>query len=115
MPPKRPPNPKSSKPVKPVKPATPAKPVAPPAVGDTIEIDLEDMAQGGATLGRYARKIVFVPYGIPGERVRAKITRIEENVLFAEGTTLLAASADRVLPKCPHFGPGRCRGCQWQH
>src|SRR5689334_22379591 len=75
MPPKRPPNPKSSKPAKPArpgKPVTPAKVVPPPELGATIEVDLEDMAQGGAALGRYARKIVFVPYAIPGERVRAK-------------------------------------------
>jgi 23S rRNA (uracil1939-C5)-methyltransferase len=34
---------------------------------------------------------------------------------FAEGLTLLEASADRVQPRCPHFGPHKCAGCQWQH
>ena len=35
--------------------------------------------------------------------------------LFARGIRLLAASADRVAPRCAHFGPGRCWECQWQH
>jgi 23S rRNA (uracil1939-C5)-methyltransferase len=29
--------------------------------------------------------------------------------------TLLDASADRVYPRCAHFGPGRCGQCHWQH
>ena len=28
---------------------------------------------------------------------------------------MLAASPDRVVPPCPHAGPGRCGGCDWQH
>src|SRR5258706_2089573 len=28
---------------------------------------------------------------------------------------MLEASEARVQPRCPHFGPGKCGGCQWQH
>src|SRR5690606_8040881 len=65
--------------------------------------------------GRADKRTVFVPYTIPGERVLARITQDKGRVAFAEGVRLLDASADRVYPRCPHFGPGRCGLCHWQH
>ncbi len=73
------------------------------------------MAQGGRGLGRYDGKPVFVPYTLPGESITAEITGERGSVLFAQGLRLNAASGDRIAPRCPHFGPGRCWGCQWQH
>ena len=86
-----------------------------PLHGQTIELDIRDMAHGGKGLGMYRGKPVFVPYTLPGESITAEITGGRGKVLFARGTQLKAASADRVAPLCPHFGPGRCWGCQWQH
>jgi 23S rRNA (uracil1939-C5)-methyltransferase len=81
----------------------------------TIELELTAMAHGGKALGRNGKRTVFVPYTIPGERVLAHITQDKGRVAFAEGVRLLEASADRVYPRCPHFGPGRCGLCHWQH
>ena len=83
--------------------------------GRSIELDIRDMASGGRGLGFYQGKPVFVPYTIPGESITANITGERGKVLFAHGTRLKAASADRVSPRCRHFGPGRCWACQWQH
>ncbi len=80
-----------------------------------IEIELESMAHGGSALGRVDGQVVFVPYTIPGERVQARVVRQKGQALFAEGVTLLESSADRVFPRCPHFGPTKCGQCQWQH
>lgn len=80
-----------------------------------IDIELEAMAHGGSALGRLNQQVVFVPYTIPGERVRARIIAEKGRSLFAEGITLLDASADRVIPECPHFGPRKCGRCHWQH
>jgi 23S rRNA (uracil1939-C5)-methyltransferase len=82
---------------------------------DIFELQLDAMAHGGSALGRHDRRTVFVPYTIPGERIQARITQDKGRVAFAEGVTLLEASADRVFPRCPHFGPGRCGRCHWQH
>ena len=83
--------------------------------GKTIALDIQDMAQGGSGLGIYRGKPVFVPYTLPGESITAEISEGRGKVLFARGAQLIAASRDRIEPRCPHFGPGRCWGCQWQH
>lgn len=83
--------------------------------GRRVELEISDMAQGGRGFARYEGKPVFLPYTIPGEAVTAEIREQRRSVLFARGLRLRAASADRVAPRCPHFGPGRCWECQWQH
>lgn len=82
---------------------------------DVFELDLTTMAHGGRAMGRHQGRVVFVPYTIPGERIEARQTGRSGRVAFAEGLRLLKASVDRVWPQCPHFGPGRCGQCQWQH
>lgn len=82
---------------------------------DAFELQLTTMAHGGRAMGRHQGQVVFVPYAIPGERIEARLTGRSGRVMFAEGVTLLEASADRVWPVCAHFGPGRCGQCHWQH
>ncbi len=59
--------------------------------------------------------MIFVRHALPGERVRAVVTEDRGSHLFADATDVLAPSADRVPAPCPHAGPGRCGGCDWQH
>ncbi len=83
--------------------------------GQKIALDIHDMAHGGSGMGRYRGRSVFVPYTLPGESIIAEISGGSGNALFGRGLQLKAASADRVTPQCPHFGPDACWGCQWQH
>ena len=85
------------------------------AIGRVIELDIEAMGHGGRGLGWHEGRAVFVPYTLPGETVRARITGQRGGALFAQGQKLLAASGDRAAPHCVHFGQGGCWGCQWQH
>ncbi len=80
-----------------------------------FDLELIAMANGGNAMGRHEGRAIFLPYAIPGERVSARIVEERGRVAFAEGVTLLESSLDRVYPACPHFGPGRCGRCQWQH
>ena len=81
----------------------------------TITLDLTAIAHGGEALGHHAEKVVFVPYALPGERVRARIVEERARWARAELLEVMTISEDRVEPPCPYFGPGLCGGCQWQH
>lgn len=82
---------------------------------DILDLHLTAMAHGGAALGRSQGRVVFVPYTIPGERVRVEI--VESHGRWAQGRLLevLEPSPHRVTPPCPHFGPEQCSGCHFQH
>lgn len=82
---------------------------------ETIRVELTTMAHGGDALGRHEGKVIFVPYAIPGETVRAEITEDKEHYAFACLVEVLEPSPQRVDPPCPFFGQGKCGGCQWQH
>jgi 23S rRNA (uracil1939-C5)-methyltransferase len=81
----------------------------------TFELALTGMAHGGSAVGRHEGRAIFVPYTIPGERVTAHITQDKGHFAHGEALEILNPSESRVVPRCPHFGPGRCGGCQWQH
>lgn len=82
---------------------------------EKIRVELTTMAHGGDALGRHEGKVIFVPYAIPGETVRAEIIEDKEHYAFARLVEVLDSSPQRVDPPCPFFGQGRCGGCQWQH
>ena len=81
--------------------------------GDLIEFEITSLAFGGDSVGRYQDFAVFVPGGLPGERVRVKITQVKDQFATGEIQTVLRHSPDRVTPVCPIFE--ECGGCQWQH
>lgn len=78
-----------------------------------IELTLERPAHSGYAVGRHDGKTIFVRYGLPGERVRARITQDKKSFAFADTIEVLDASSERVTLHCPHFGV--CGGCHWQH
>ena len=83
---------------------------------DLLELEVGAMAGGGGCVARAPDgKVVFVRHSLPGERVLARITASTSSYLRADAVEILAASPDRVEPPCPHAGPGRCGGCDFQH
>lgn len=80
--------------------------------GGRIELTLDSMACGGDAVGRHKGQVVFAPLGIPGERVRARVTEPHRTYCRAEIEQVLEPSPSRIEPRCPLFG--RCGGCQWQ-
>lgn len=65
----------------------------------TLELQLDGIAQGGDGVGRYDGQVVFVRGGLPGERVRVRITERKASYLRGEVETLVEVSPDRVEPR----------------
>jgi 23S rRNA (uracil1939-C5)-methyltransferase len=75
--------------------------------------DITDLSHDGRGVARTGGKTVFIDDALPGERV--EWVRLRRGRNFDEGRLerVLAASPDRVEPRCPHFGV--CGGCALQH
>src|SRR5258706_3143040 len=56
---------------------------------------------------------VFVPFGLPSERVSVRLTDEKKNFARGEIIEILEPSKDRIDPKCKHFG--ECGGCHYQN
>ncbi|MBL8119546.1 MAG: TRAM domain-containing protein, partial [Anaerolineae bacterium] len=51
---------------------------------DTFELDLTGMSHGGSAIGRHQGRAIFVPYGVPGDRVRVRIVQDKGRFAVAE-------------------------------
>jgi 23S rRNA (uracil1939-C5)-methyltransferase len=78
-----------------------------------FEARVLDLAHDGRGVTKLDGKTVFIADALPGERVVA--SRVSRRRSHDEAVLLevLEASADRVSPRCPHFGT--CGGCSLQH
>jgi 23S rRNA (uracil1939-C5)-methyltransferase len=85
---------------------------APVVKGQEVDVRIESLAYGGNGVGRVDGFVVFVRGGLPGDRVRARVTKTKRG--FAEASTeeVLEPSPRRVEPPCPYFGV--CGGCRFQ-
>jgi 23S rRNA (uracil1939-C5)-methyltransferase len=84
-----------------------------PAALPTRTVRLESLVHGGAALGRDGGRVVFVPFGLPGELVRVAIVEERPDYLRGRLLEVIEPSPDRVAAPCVYFGA--CGGCNWQH
>lgn len=81
---------------------------------EAFELQMTGHAYGGESFGRAPDgRMVFVPYTIPGERVRVAPADIHQRWGRARLIEVLEPSPDREAPRCKHFGA--CGGCHYQH
>ena len=77
-------------------------------------VRIEKMVFGGDGLARLKDgRAVFIPYSLPGEKLKVRITETKKRFARAEILEILEPSKDRISPKCPHFTV--CGGCHYQH
>ncbi|MDC0301304.1 methyltransferase domain-containing protein, partial [Akkermansiaceae bacterium] len=80
---------------------------------EVVELKIETLSNLGAGIAKPDGWVVFVPFALPGERIRAKVWRNEANCSHADLVEILEPSPDRIEPHCRHFAT--CGGCQYQH
>lgn len=78
-----------------------------------IEVEIATLGAQGDGVAEIDGRQVFVPYALPGDRVRVRIDGERNGVMQGRLETLLRAGPDRVTPVCAHFGA--CGGCLLQH
>ena len=87
--------------------------MAPPVTKDQeLELTVDSLAYGGNGVARLNGFVVFVRRGLPGDRVRARVTKVKRNHAEALATEILEAGAARVDAPCAHYPA--CGGCRFQ-
>ncbi len=76
-------------------------------MAEVLNIESLDLEARG--IARREGKVVFVEGALPGERVAADIVRRKPSYEIARTVGGLRPSAQRVTPRCAHFGVWRLR------
>ncbi|MEE3717821.1 23S rRNA (uracil(1939)-C(5))-methyltransferase RlmD [Tumidithrix elongata RA019] len=80
--------------------------------GQTISLEITDLADSGDGVGRHEALVVFVPDTVPGDRIEAKLVKVKHSYANASLTKILAPSPHRIRAAC--IVADKCGGCQWQ-
>ncbi len=80
--------------------------------GELVEVDIQDLAYGGRGVGRLGKLVVMVAGGLPGDRARARVTRMRRTLAEADLEELVRPSELRREAFCVHNPV--CGGCKLQ-
>ncbi|HSL63548.1 MAG TPA: 23S rRNA (uracil(1939)-C(5))-methyltransferase RlmD [Gaiellaceae bacterium] len=85
---------------------------APVKVDQELELHVDSLAYGGNGVARTGGFVVFVRRGLPGDTVRARVTKVKRNHAEALATAVLEPGPQRVEAPCAHYPA--CGGCRFQ-
>ena len=77
-----------------------------------LELTVESLAYGGNGVARLDGFVVFVRRGLPGDTVKARVTKVQRRHAEAIVTDVVAPGPLRVEAPCTHFPA--CGGCRFQ-
>ncbi len=75
-----------------------------PSRGDELELTVDSLAFGGNGVARLDGYVVFVVGAVPGDRVRARVTRPKRDYAEAITVEILEPSPERIPAYAPHPG-----------
>jgi 23S rRNA (uracil1939-C5)-methyltransferase len=82
------------------------------STGEDVELHVDSLAYGGNGVARLNGFVVFVRRGLPGDTVRARVTKVKRGFAEAVAEEVIAASPLRVEAPCAHYPA--CGGCRFQ-
>jgi 23S rRNA (uracil1939-C5)-methyltransferase len=85
---------------------------APVTRNEELDLDVESLAYGGNGVARVDGYVVFVRRGLPGDRVRARVTKVKRSHAEALATGVVRPGPHRVAAPCAHYPA--CGGCRFQ-
>src|SRR3954464_14809870 len=85
---------------------------APVTRDQELELDIDTLAYGGNGVARSNGFVIFVRRGLPGDRVRARVTKVKRSFAEALAVDGLEPSPLRVEAPCQHYPA--CGGCRFQ-
>jgi 23S rRNA (uracil1939-C5)-methyltransferase len=77
-----------------------------------LDLKIDSLAYGGNGVARLNGFVVFVRRGLPGDTVRARVTKVKRNHAEATALEVVEAGAPRVEAPCAHYPA--CGGCRFQ-
>jgi 23S rRNA (uracil1939-C5)-methyltransferase len=77
-----------------------------------LELRIDSLAYGGSGVARLNGFVVFVRRGLPGDTVRARVTKVKRSHAEATALEVVEPGAPRVEAPCAHFPA--CGGCRFQ-
>jgi len=80
--------------------------------GELGELSIDDLSHQGEGIGRLGTDVVFVPGGLPGDRLRIRLVRRHKGNWSAEIAGIIDPSPDRRRPPC--ILADHCGGCSLQ-
>ncbi len=75
-----------------------------PQRGEELELTIDALAFGGAGVARLDGYVVFVSGAVPGDRVRAVVSKRKRAYADARATEILEPGPDRIAPRAEHPG-----------
>jgi 23S rRNA (uracil1939-C5)-methyltransferase len=81
--------------------------------GEQLELEVESLAFGGRGVARADGLVVFVAGALPGDRVRAELTKAKKRFAEARAVEILRPAEDRLADTCVHEDEP-CPGAPWQ-
>src|SRR4051794_41156610 len=77
-----------------------------------LELTIDSLAYGGNGVARLNGFVVFVRRGLPGDTVRARVTKVQRRHAEALATEVVTSGPQRVDAPCAHYPA--CGGCRFQ-
>ena len=85
---------------------------APVRKDQEVEVRIDSLAYGGRGVARLNGFVVFVNRALPGDLVRARVTKVKRSHAEAVAVEVVEQGAPRVEAPCAHYPA--CGGCRFQ-